>query len=135
MRSVLTLLVVASMVLAMLTDTVTPVPLPEWPLTRALGVDIDVLLRDPVLPGPIKGLDLAEALRKAHSGLQVLLMTGLGAEIEATAAVESVLRKPFRRGELAARLREVLGSERPSRVRFPRPSLQHADPPEFDLVA
>ncbi|MCC5874286.1 MAG: PAS domain-containing protein, partial [Gammaproteobacteria bacterium] len=81
----------------------------EQALQRAEGQEIDVLLTDLVLPGPVNGLALAEALRKKHPDLRVLLMTGYGAEISEPVDGEPVLRKPFRRGELAARLRAVLG--------------------------
>jgi len=83
----------------------------EQALERAVGLEIDVLLTDLVLPGPINGLALAETLREQHPGMKVLLMIGYGAEISESLDGETVLRKPFRRAELAARLRAVLGSE------------------------
>ncbi|MCC5888077.1 MAG: response regulator [Gammaproteobacteria bacterium] len=85
----------------------------EQALERAAGQNIDVLLTDLVLPGAINGMALAESLRREHPDLRVLLMTGYGAEVSEPGNGDSILRKPFRRGELAARLREVLGNEAP----------------------
>lgn len=84
----------------------------EQALERAAGRLIDVLLTDLVLPGPINGLALAAKLREQHPDLKVLLMTGYGSEEGKPPDGESVLRKPFRRGELAARLRTLLTSEK-----------------------
>lgn len=80
----------------------------EQALERSVGQEFDVLLTDLVLPGAINGLALAESLRQEHPGLKVLLMTGYGADVSESLMGEWVLRKPFRRVELAAMLRDVL---------------------------
>jgi signal transduction histidine kinase/CheY-like chemotaxis protein len=56
----------------------------------------DILLSDIIMPGGMSGLDLAEAVRRQHPGLPILLMTGYSHA--ASAARESafvIVQKPY----------------------------------------
>ena len=71
---------------------------------------IDLLFTDIVLGGDIRGDELARHARALRRGLKVLLTTGYAAD-QGNARVEDsvyVLRKPFRRDELAAAIRMAL---------------------------
>lgn len=73
---------------------------------------IRLLFSDIGLPGEMDGRALAEEARRRHPGLKVLLTTGYARGMAAqTGRLEAdvlLLRKPFRFGELAASLRDVL---------------------------
>jgi nitrogen-specific signal transduction histidine kinase/CheY-like chemotaxis protein len=74
--------------------------------------DIDLLFTDIVMPGGMNGRQLAEAACQLHPGLKVLYTSGY----TENAIVHhgrldpgaQLLSKPYRRGELAARVRNVL---------------------------
>ncbi len=72
----------------------------------------DLLLTDVAMPGGMSGADLAGAARRLRPGLPVLFTTGFageaGAALGADVAGSHLLRKPFHRDELAAKLRDVL---------------------------
>jgi CheY-like chemotaxis protein len=75
--------------------------------------EFDLLLTDVVMPGPMSGWELAIEARQRRPGLKVLLITGYSEEMvaaEASAAAEApaVLRKPFRKEDLATMLRQAL---------------------------
>ncbi|MGF1610919.1 MAG: ATP-binding protein [Kiloniellales bacterium] len=74
--------------------------------------DFDLLLTDAVLPGPLNGCALAKELRRRDPGLKVLFMSGYaesallnGGRMESGA---TLLQKPFRREDLARKVRQVL---------------------------
>jgi PAS domain S-box-containing protein len=75
----------------------------------------DVLFTDVVMPGGINGLDLAAEARTIHPHLRVVFTSGYPLETlsargklrEATA----ILNKPYRKVELAQRIREALDTE------------------------
>jgi CheY-like chemotaxis protein len=73
---------------------------------------IDLLLTDMVMPGGITGLDLAEKLRAAKSGLKVIVSSGYSAELtqKAGAIIEGIeyLPKPCPSAELATSVRRCL---------------------------
>jgi CheY-like chemotaxis protein len=78
----------------------------------AQGESVDLLFSDVIMPGGIRGDELARAARALHPALKVLLTSGF-----ALAAVQNgsrgdefkhLLSKPYRRAELAARLRAAL---------------------------
>jgi CheY-like chemotaxis protein len=81
---------------------------------------IDVLFTDIVMPGGINGWELAERARQVRPGLPVLLTSGYALETLAKHGQHRegsvVLTKPYRKAELAQRLREVIGQA---------PALQH----------
>lgn len=73
--------------------------------------DIDLLFTDIVMPGGMSGWQLADAARQLRPGLRVLYTSGYTGELgQATEPSDGspMLRKPYRRGELARRLREAL---------------------------
>jgi len=83
---------------------------------------IDAVLCDVVLPGKMSGQALARAFMRRYSAGKVLYISGYAPDsVELPAADQKnglLLTKPFTRGQLAQRLREVLdasGAER-SRV-------------------
>jgi PAS domain S-box-containing protein len=77
------------------------------------GTMPDLLFTDIVMPGPMNGRQLAERLRERWPSLKVLYTSGfshgmLDAPLGGTVAVKHLLGKPFRRRDLAAKVREVL---------------------------
>ena len=77
----------------------------------AAGGRVDLLFTDIVMPGGMNGLVLAEKLREQRPGLPVLLTTGYNDELAANGPRSpgmDVLGKPYRRSELADRLRAAL---------------------------
>jgi CheY-like chemotaxis protein len=76
------------------------------------GAQPDILFTDVVMPGGVNGWELAEQARQIRPGLKVLLTSGYALETLAErgrlprGAV--VLNKPYRKSELARRLREAL---------------------------
>lgn len=74
------------------------------------GLNVDLLFSDVVMPGGISGIDLAERARELRPGLKVLLTSGYSAEALSPAGDRYgvPLKKPYRKAELARRLRAVL---------------------------
>ncbi len=77
------------------------------------GEKFDLLFTDVVMPCGMTGCELAEAARRLQPGLRVLFTTGyaeavakIGNDVQGT---PHVLRKPYRRTELAEAIRSVLG--------------------------
>lgn len=74
--------------------------------------DIDLLFTDIVLPGGVNGHQLAERARHAHPGLRVLASSGFSDPRENESydqsAVGTILRKPYRRADLARAVRAAL---------------------------
>ena len=74
-------------------------------------VRIDLLLSDVLMPGT-SGCDLAEHLRKRHSGLRVLLMSGYDESVIAAQAAPvpgaEFLEKPFTPSDLVSKVRHAL---------------------------
>ena len=73
---------------------------------------IDVLFSDVVMPGGMNGAELAIEAQRLRPGLKVLLTSGYVGEAGAGQVVGEglpVLTKPYRRDELAHKLRTVLG--------------------------
>ena len=75
---------------------------------------LDLMLSDVVLPNGVTGTDLANYARESIPGVKVLLMSGFtGDHFDATDPVElgaELIHKPFRKIELAERLRALLDS-------------------------
>jgi CheY-like chemotaxis protein len=79
------------------------------------GTAVDLLFTDIVMPGRMNGIDLARTARTLKPGLKVLLTSGFAkAAIDGGAPpadFKELLSKPYRRAELAEKLRSVLDSE------------------------
>jgi len=73
------------------------------------GRHFDLLFSDIGLPGGMNGRALADQARQRCPELAVLLTTGYGNEGDHS-DIYSLIRKPYRGNELAAKLREALSS-------------------------
>jgi two-component system NtrC family sensor kinase len=75
------------------------------------GLRVDLLFSDVVLRGGMTGIDLAHEARRLRPGLKVLLTSGYTSELSVTADPDlPLLNKPYDRGQLAERLRDVLAA-------------------------
>ena len=77
------------------------------------GCAPDLLFTDMIMPGGMNGRELAEQLRRRNPGLKVLYTSGyahnaMTGEAAASAQVMHLLGKPYRRRDLAIKVREVL---------------------------
>ncbi|MGY2046725.1 histidine kinase famiy protein [Methylobacterium sp. JK268] len=82
-----------------------------WGLLEEGEVRVDLLFTDLIMPGSMNGLVLAERAKARHPGLPVLLTTGYNEDLVAQGPAVprmDVLGKPYRRGELADRVRAAL---------------------------
>ncbi len=74
--------------------------------------DIDLLFSDIVMPGGIDGYDLSKKASKLRPNIKVLLTTGYTSKfMESNAAAythESILNKPYRKPDVAKKIRAVL---------------------------
>jgi signal transduction histidine kinase len=70
------------------------------------GVDVQAVFSDVTMPG-MSGPQLAEVARDRRPGLRVLLTTGYAGDVELPRGA-ALLRKPYRRAELATRIRALL---------------------------
>jgi PAS domain S-box-containing protein len=79
------------------------------------GTHVDLLLTDVVLPSGLTGRQVARQIREVRPALRVLFMSGYPDTVLAERGTVDgglrVLRKPFRRVELAQALREALAAE------------------------
>jgi CheY-like chemotaxis protein len=73
---------------------------------------LDLLFTDLVMPGGMNGDELARAARLARPGLKVLFTSGYSGNSlrhdERLREAEHFLSKPYRRQELAQKLRDAL---------------------------
>jgi CheY-like chemotaxis protein len=75
--------------------------------------EIALLFTDVVMPGGLGGFALAQAARRLRPDLKVVYATGYAEEaIDQRARPENgpMIRKPYRLSELAAAIRDALGS-------------------------
>jgi len=78
------------------------------------GLAIDLLFSDVVMPHGISGVELARRARAARARLPILLASGHPRDAFGGDDVErefAFLPKPYRLGELAAKLRELLARD------------------------
>ncbi|MFZ0504429.1 MAG: response regulator [Chthoniobacterales bacterium] len=70
-----------------------------WKILEQRQSEIELVLTDIVMPGPVDGLELAEKIHLLAPDLPVLFITGALSESEPRAAVmvekQLLLRKPF----------------------------------------
>ncbi|UEX76563.1 PAS domain S-box protein [Sediminicurvatus halobius] len=82
---------------------------------------VDLLFTDVVMPGGLSGPELARAVRERRPELPVLFTSGYTQQaVMRDGRLESgvrMLQKPYRRAELAAKLREALGRTHPAERR------------------
>jgi PAS domain S-box-containing protein len=93
-------------------------------LEREAGGEVDLLFSDIVMPGGLNGLMLAERVRRRLPDLPVLLTTGYNEDLVMEgprAAAMDVLGKPYRRSEMADRIRAALNGRAAVRSGQPRP--------------
>lgn len=69
---------------------------------------LDLLFTDLVMPGGMKGTDVVKEARVLHPSLKVLLTSGFSREHASIAANFPLLRKPYRKEQLASAVRQVL---------------------------
>ncbi len=81
------------------------------------GREVDLLLTDAVLPGGMNGRELSDAVRKLRPGMRVLYMSGYTenaiihhGRLDRDAVL---LQKPFRKKDLALKMREALTQQVP----------------------
>ncbi|MBV8456560.1 MAG: response regulator [Acetobacteraceae bacterium] len=72
------------------------------------GREVDVLFSDVLLPGGMLGEALAREAQRMRPGLRVLLTSGYAGSADAAEAGMVFLAKPYRRAELAEKLREAM---------------------------
>jgi CheY-like chemotaxis protein len=76
--------------------------------------DIDMLLTDIVMPGGMSGWELADLARQLRSNLPVVFSSGYALDTLVDKGLASarsiVLTKPYRKAELARRVREALAT-------------------------
>ena len=74
---------------------------------------INVLFTDVVMPGGMSGWELAEQTQKLRPDIKILLTSGYPAETLSARGRHNadlpLLNKPYRKGDLGCRLREILG--------------------------
>ena len=74
--------------------------------------DIDLMLSDVVMRGGMDGYELARRARKRRAGLRILLMSGFTMKSAADRFADSedfeLLKKPYRKHDLALKLRQLL---------------------------
>ena len=89
-------------------------------------VEFDILVTDIVLPGGMNGRELADKLAAQRSDLRVLFTSGYSRQaIEVQGMLmegANLLHKPFRKAELAKKLREIVASEPYLRSSRPAPT-------------
>ncbi len=76
------------------------------------GAEIDLLFTDVVMPGDVTGPELAKLARQWRPALKVLLTSGYSEVFagngDTGSAGASLIRKPYRKDELAQKLRSIL---------------------------
>ncbi len=76
------------------------------------GTTIDLLFTDLIMPGGMNGVMLAREARRLRPGMKVLLTTGYAEasieRVDARGDEFDLIGKPYRRVDLAARIRQVL---------------------------
>jgi CheY-like chemotaxis protein len=77
------------------------------------GAEFDLLFTDVVMPGGMNGRQLTEAVLERRPGMKVLYTSGYTDEFVHDGRLDTgvaLLRKPYRRADLAQMIREVLSA-------------------------
>ena len=75
------------------------------------GEEFDLLFSDIVMPNGVSGVEVAREARRLNKGVKILLTSGYAGDVlERHQAVDEfpIIGKPFRRAELAQRVRSIL---------------------------
>ncbi|MBM3928824.1 MAG: response regulator, partial [Sphingomonadales bacterium] len=71
--------------------------------------DFRLIFTDIVMPGGINGVELAKEVRRRMPAMPILLTTGYSDRaLDAESQAFDLVRKPYRRAELAQRIRTLL---------------------------
>lgn len=94
------------------------------------GIPVDLLFTDVVMPGPVRCTDLARQAKELHPGIKVLFTSGYtqnaivhGGRLDVGV---DLLSKPYRREDLAKKIRSLLVSQGKPRSLPPQPAPQPA---------
>jgi CheY-like chemotaxis protein len=83
-------------------------------LLESRASEFDLVFSDMMMPGRLDGFELAQLVLERWPGKKVLLTSGFSGdvadELEELATGISVLRKPYRKADLARAVRATLGS-------------------------
>jgi CheY-like chemotaxis protein len=85
----------------------------------ARGTPFDLLFTDIVMPGAMNGRALAEEVLRRHPQMRVLFTSGYTEEVALRDRLEqgvNLLSKPYRKADLARKIREVLDAPPPASV-------------------
>jgi PAS domain S-box-containing protein len=84
------------------------------------GAKIDLLFTDVMMPGEMNGLDLASEVERRFPQIKILFTSGYANSPDSEAAIVNsgypLLPKPYRKAELAARLRAVFDREQAAAI-------------------
>ena len=82
--------------------------------TLARTPKVDLLFTDVVMPGAMTGQDLADEARRRRKGIKILLTSGypklLTGGGDPSGEAGNLLRKPYKKADLARRVRDALDS-------------------------
>jgi DNA-binding response OmpR family regulator len=74
---------------------------------------VDILVTDLIMPGALDGIGLAREAQRLRPALKILLISGYNeSAAEARSLGLTILRKPFKLGELADAIRDAGGEAR-----------------------
>jgi len=80
--------------------------------TLAQHPEIDLLFTDIIMPGGMTGVELAREVRRLYPRIRILLTSGYTARAMANGFHDieglELLQKPFRKNDLAQRIRHIL---------------------------
>lgn len=88
-------------------------------LALAAGRDLDLIVLDLALPGPLNGLDVVTRLRGSGNRARTMLLTAYAGADDRAAAMaagaDAFVAKPFKITDLVERVRELTAPDQPAR--------------------
>lgn len=88
-------------------------------LALAAGRDLDLIVLDLALPGPLNGLDVLTRLRGSGNRARTMLLTAYAGADDRAAAMaagaDAFVAKPFKITDLVERVRELTAPDQPAR--------------------